>query len=217
MRILCISDIHGELDKFKLLLNKIKYDNTKDKLILLGDYIDRGYKSIETLFFVNDLIKKGAIALLGNHEEMFKFLINNNAVNNRNIIKQNGNESTIKQYNLLTDYKKKKIINIIDNLYINYVIDKYIFVHAGVNASVDLIYNTKDDFIWSRDNFIFSKSYKNKIVIFGHTPTKCINDKDTIYFDDIYKDKIGIDCGSVFGYNLACLEINNNKYKEYYV
>ena len=54
-----ISDIHGNLDVFKELLKTIdfKYDGT-DQLYLLGDYVDWGPKSLETLFFVMELTQK---------------------------------------------------------------------------------------------------------------------------------------------------------------
>ena len=44
-RILAISDIHGELELFDSLLEKLNYDADEDQLILLGDYVDRGRNS----------------------------------------------------------------------------------------------------------------------------------------------------------------------------
>lgn len=41
-RMLVISDIHGELEKFEGLLAAVGYNPEKDQLILLGDYVDRG-------------------------------------------------------------------------------------------------------------------------------------------------------------------------------
>ena len=41
-RILVISDIHGEIEKFEHLLEEAQYDAKQDQLILLGDYVDRG-------------------------------------------------------------------------------------------------------------------------------------------------------------------------------
>ncbi|MGQ0438381.1 metallophosphoesterase, partial [Bacillus sp. B-TM1] len=41
-RILVISDIHGEIEKFEKLLEEAQYDARQDQLILLGDYVDRG-------------------------------------------------------------------------------------------------------------------------------------------------------------------------------
>ena len=44
-RVLAISDIHGELELFDSLLEKLNYDADEDQLILLGDYVDRGRDS----------------------------------------------------------------------------------------------------------------------------------------------------------------------------
>lgn len=44
MKTFVIGDIHGCYDKFERLLEIIHGDFKKDRLILLGDYIDRGGK-----------------------------------------------------------------------------------------------------------------------------------------------------------------------------
>lgn len=72
--IYAMSDIHGHLDIFKETLNNVDLQAKENKLILLGDYIDRGDKSCETLYFVKELSKKypnQVVALMGNHELMF--------------------------------------------------------------------------------------------------------------------------------------------------
>jgi predicted phosphodiesterase len=48
--VICVSDIHGELDLFKRLLEKIRY-NESDLLILLGDLYTKGTQCHETLRF----------------------------------------------------------------------------------------------------------------------------------------------------------------------
>jgi predicted phosphodiesterase len=55
-RILAISDIHGCLDEFNELLEKVKYNQSEDQLILLGDYIDRGLKSKQVVEKVMEYI-----------------------------------------------------------------------------------------------------------------------------------------------------------------
>lgn len=68
-----MSDIHGHLDIFKAALEKIDLSG-ENKLILLGDYIDQGPQSGETLRYIYELQQEqGAdkvIVLRGNHEEM---------------------------------------------------------------------------------------------------------------------------------------------------
>ncbi len=74
MKIYCMSDIHGCLDE---LIEKMKsVDLSGDNiLVLLGDYIDYGPKSGQTLRYVYDLQQKygnkKVICLKGNHEAMF--------------------------------------------------------------------------------------------------------------------------------------------------
>ena len=47
MRILAIGDIHGGLKALLQLLNKMEVKD-QDFLIFMGDYVDRGYNSVET-------------------------------------------------------------------------------------------------------------------------------------------------------------------------
>ena len=72
--IYAISDIHGHLDILKETIKRMDLETKENKLILCGDYIDRGDKSCETLYFIKELCEqkpKQVIALRGNHEEMF--------------------------------------------------------------------------------------------------------------------------------------------------
>ncbi|MCJ7774870.1 MAG: metallophosphoesterase, partial [Desulfobulbaceae bacterium] len=41
-RIFVVGDIHGCLDMLNRLMDKIRWEPDKDRLIFLGDYIDRG-------------------------------------------------------------------------------------------------------------------------------------------------------------------------------
>lgn len=74
-KIFCISDIHGHLAELEEALGRIKKRAAEgDRLILLGDYIDRGPDSGGVLRRVFDLQKtygqERVIVLRGNHEEM---------------------------------------------------------------------------------------------------------------------------------------------------
>ena len=44
MRTLVVGDIHGKLELFNLLLEKMEYRAGEDRLILIGDLVDRGPK-----------------------------------------------------------------------------------------------------------------------------------------------------------------------------
>jgi len=65
-RVICISDIHGELDLFKRLLAKTNFGDD-DLLILLGDLYTKGSQCHETLQFCRSLSgRPNVLALRGN-------------------------------------------------------------------------------------------------------------------------------------------------------
>ncbi len=68
-----IGDIHGCLDKVLRLLEVLRYDPAADRLIFLGDYIDRGPDSKGVLDLMLHLQQDNPanIFLMGNHEENF--------------------------------------------------------------------------------------------------------------------------------------------------
>lgn len=65
-RILAVSDIHGNLPWLKALLEKAEY-GPEDILILLGDYVEKGPESLETLRYVMELAgRKNVYCVTGN-------------------------------------------------------------------------------------------------------------------------------------------------------
>lgn len=70
-----MSDIHGDYDAMMDTLSLVDLDSDKEiKLILLGDYIDRGKDSFGVLNYVKQLEEnypEQIVVLIGNHEEMF--------------------------------------------------------------------------------------------------------------------------------------------------
>lgn len=70
-----ISDIHGFYGEMMDTFSLVDLDSSKEnKLILLGDYVDRGEDSCQVLYLLKKLEEKypsQVIILLGNHDEMF--------------------------------------------------------------------------------------------------------------------------------------------------
>lgn len=62
-----IGDIQGCFDSLQALLKKAQFSTDKDQLFFLGDVVNRGDKSLETLRFIKDL-DENANMLLGNHD-----------------------------------------------------------------------------------------------------------------------------------------------------
>jgi len=67
MSIYAIGDIQGCYDDLQRLLKKIKFNKKEDKLWFVGDLVNRGPKSLETLRFIKSL-GHSAVSVLGNHD-----------------------------------------------------------------------------------------------------------------------------------------------------
>ena len=62
-----IGDIQGCFGSFLRLLETCHFDPAVDRLWLVGDLVNRGPRSLETLRFVRDL-REAAVTVLGNHD-----------------------------------------------------------------------------------------------------------------------------------------------------
>ena len=70
MRTFVIGDVHGMSDELAALHYKLEPE-PGDRFAFLGDYVDKGPKSMEALAMVRMLVSHypGSVALAGNHEE----------------------------------------------------------------------------------------------------------------------------------------------------
>ncbi|OBA20578.1 Metallo-dependent phosphatase [Metschnikowia bicuspidata var. bicuspidata NRRL YB-4993] len=64
-RLIVVGDIHGQQKELHKLLKKISFNKKSDTLLVLGDFISKGPRSLEV---IDDLIELGAKCILGNHE-----------------------------------------------------------------------------------------------------------------------------------------------------
>jgi bis(5'-nucleosyl)-tetraphosphatase (symmetrical) len=132
-RTICIGDIHGCVEEFEELLDKLQYKSETDRLILLGDLLDRGPDSAAV---VRKARKMELECLQGNHE--YKFL---------RWFKGNKYLDCAPHYHQLSD----EDVTYINNMpcYIKLRNDLWL-VHAGVKPGVPLEKQDKHDLLYIR-------------------------------------------------------------------
>jgi serine/threonine protein phosphatase 1 len=211
-----MSDIHGEYEKFLAMLEQIKFNNN-DTLYILGDVVDRGSESIKCLQYI--MHKPNIKMILGNHEEMMLRSLINGDRGYYNCWMGNGGYNTLRKFDDLSIDFQHKILDYLQQLPLTITIsdfeEDYILVHAGVNFDEDT--QDRETVLWARDEFIYGNDrFDGVTVIFGHTPTKYMQNIKPYKIWNTGNGKIGIDCGACFeGGQLGCLRLDDMK--EFYV
>ena len=67
MAVYAVGDVQGCYSALRCVLEQAGFDAGRDRLWLVGDLINRGPKSLETLRFVRSLGDR-AVSVLGNHD-----------------------------------------------------------------------------------------------------------------------------------------------------
>lgn len=217
-RTIVIGDIHGCYNEFVDLLKEVEYNLTEDKLILLGDYIDRGKDSYKVIKKIQELQKENnnVIALRGNHEQMLieSFLEQRNCDGARDLAGStelwyfNGGMETKKSFEREGSNIASEIKWFI-NLPYYYEDSNRIYVHAGIDLNKPITEQSRQQMLWVRESFIYNTKKYNKQIIFGHTPSISVIEDYMPY--KTLGNNICIDTGCVFGGRLTALIIKDNK------
>lgn len=173
MRTFVISDLHGNNELFRKALKQVGLKKN-DRLILLGDMIDRGDDSkgvLDTIF----LLKEHGFyidLLFGNHEVMFL-----EALTDTNVLSQwlrNGGDKTLSSF--LTSSIEKIPVKYIDLLraskyYLE--VEGFILVHAALNMILDNPFEDIHTILWERDpqKYLVPSFLGDRRLIHGHSPT----------------------------------------------
>lgn len=230
----CVSDLHGNYNLYKQLMDKLCLSKT-DTVYIVGDICDR--KEHPMLILEDIMARTNVIPLAGNHDFVAAYCLSilTQELTEENAVKldaetlqgilewlADGGEATLSDFRKLPQDRQNMILDFIGDfdLYAEVTVNgqEYILVHAGLdNFSTDkpLEAYTLDELLFSRPDY--SKAYfDDKIVITGHTPTALIPDNPRPGY--IYKahNHIAIDCGCGFGQRLGaiCLDTGEEFYVE---
>jgi predicted MPP superfamily phosphohydrolase len=170
-RLFAIGDIHGCFDQFRVMVEERIKIRKSDRIILLGDYIDRGFKIREVIDYIIDLIENDydVIPLIGNHESMMLDAIDNERRLSNWFM--NGGHETLYSFGIESpDKLNKRYLDFFRNLRYYYIQDQFIFVHAGFNDDITDPLEDKIQMIWSRRETYSNTFFTDKVIIHGHTP-----------------------------------------------
>lgn len=214
-----VGDIHGQDDLFEALIPVITADldrarDCRRKVVLLGDYIDRGLGSARVLEQVIELRPQleqdgvELVTLMGNHEALLLQFIDQ--PQSGPVWMTIGGRETLLSYGItvpaLADSEgwaraSSELLQAMPLSHLEFLEDlpffnierDYFFVHAGVRPGVALDAQSPEDMMWIRDPFLKDSRTFDKMIVHGHTPG-----------DDVYADERRI-CLDTGGYATGIL------------
>ena len=229
--IYAMSDIHGCYGKYRAMLSEIQFKST-DTLYVLGDVIDRGPDGVRILQDMN--MRSNVFPILGNHELMAAMCLpwlsqditrqSLDSLTNDQIAALsewlvNGGEPTIQGLVKLDQEERQDILEYLQEMAL------YAEVKAGgrhfvlTHAALENFSSEKPLDDYELQDFLFGRPdtesvyYPDKILVFGHTPTRLLNGKNEFFRRGTMID---IDCGCAFsGGRLGCLCLDT--LEEFYV
>lgn len=188
-----IGDVHGQLDDLQRVIALIEADGGKDaRIVLVGDYVDRGPDSRGVLQYLIDAQAEGRnwTTIKGNHDRyLSRFLdyrIVHDPATRPDLLwfdPRLGGDKTMASYGV--DVGESAPLQIVQDAALQAVpqahraflaglplmheIGDLLFVHAGIRPRVALDKQIEDDLIWIRAPFLEYRKSHGPLVVHGHT------------------------------------------------
>ena len=186
-----------------------------DRLLFIGDYVDRGPNPKGVVDELIGLQKSyDCIFLMGNHEAMFLSFLGWEGPNyfGAEAFLHNGGETTLASYGYFNSEAEFELEpehdRFFKNLQLWHLEGEYAFVHAGLaksslglsDAKYALSRESSRDLLWQRETADLPHSL-GVTVIYGHTPLPDFGVRWNLPYS------IGIDTGSVYGGPLTAIRL----------
>ncbi len=180
-----VGDVHGYADTLLALLDSLNL-SSRDRVVLLGDLVDRGPRSCEVIRIARE--NPQIFSVLGNHEEMMLnsfdvdnietmtaqqtnwFYVGGRATNQSYIDEFTNSQGDIDDFDLRM--RVGKDLAWLDSLPHHIVLDDFRLVHAGYSPwDGDLDLQSADTLMWIRGEFHNSITPvdEKRTVVFGHS------------------------------------------------
>ena len=164
-----MSDLHGEIRCFHAMLEKIQFSD-EDRLLILGDVVDRGPDPIGLLKEIMDM--PNAEMLLGNHEYMMLQYMSPEATEiDHRRWNRNGNGPTLDGFRALTEEQQGEVLDFLmtrpDHLETIVAGRSFFLVHGFPGE------NTYER-VWKRPEPDTTNPVPGHRLIVGHTPVCCL-------------------------------------------
>lgn len=206
-----IGDVHGCAKTLRALIEDKIQPGRQDKIIFVGDYIDRGPDSKGVISYAMELRLMGynTVFIKGNHEEMLL-----RSIFNKQIKKDwfyNGGMTTLQSFGVREPQDvPEHFREFMQQMDFFHLMDDFIVVHAGLNFDIANPLDDTEGMLWIRNTYIHPEKIGNRTMVHGHTPTVLDKIKESI--DTRAKD-LDLDGGCVYTGteglgNLCALELN---------
>ena len=172
-----VGDIHGHLGTLRALIHRLNLQE-EDRVVLLGDMIDRGPDSAGVVDYVRQ--HPQIIAIKGNHEQMAIQSLQSTRIELDSVWMAKGGASTWGSYIVAAkgDLHRAKLTFAEDCAWLadlpsHIVLDDWRLVHAGYHPRVDLDNQDEKALLWIRRAFYKHDEAidEKRCILFGHTPT----------------------------------------------
>lgn len=212
-----IGDVHGRDDLLEQLLERItsqhraRHGDTRGVIVYVGDYIDRGAKSVQVI----DRVMRGVpgfdiVALKGNHEQMMLDCLTTDDRDVWSIWLDNGGLETLESLGLTFRFADRDPVALatalgaerlawLDKLKILYQAGNYLFVHAGIVPGRAIELQREKDLLWIRHHFLSSDADHGCIVVHGHTPAEQ---------PELRRNRINVDTGATWNGKLTAVALS---------
>lgn len=229
-RVYAVGDIHGHLARLTDIHARIRADQARINdptapVIHVGDLVDRGPDSKGVIEHLLTGINRGEnwTVLKGNHDRLFQRFLEDSTWRDP-VLRADytwlhpnmGGWTTLGSYGvapqpdlplpelqaITLDAVPEAHRQFLASLPLYHQTGELLFVHAGIRPNIPLANQTEDDLIWIRQPFHDHIDAHEALIIHGHTVIDAVTH---------YGNRINIDTGAAYGFDLSAIVIEDNQ------